>query len=393
MTIIECRVCHHLIGEALVFMFYQQSPKSFHLIIKPEKRNQVLGNLIIKTQSNPKAKKIKPYEIFCIKCENKIGTDLLIGPNAEGVICMRTESLKVKDPSGRIHEFDGSAKWSEKRDIFHDIEFRDLNTFHGSNPSMEIETDESSFEPTKHPTIDEIRNFNIAALISDMPRTYQVEIYVASLVANTVCYLPTGSGKTMVAAMVAAFMHKTNPKKKIFFVCDRIPLVFQQVRCLYIKIIKINFLSIFILINKASYLRAQTGLTVGEFCGENRDLFKSQLDSDILVFTADFLINKLFAKTLFIQDCSCLIIDEIHHANRDHSFSRLIQDFYYTAAQINRPKLLGLTASPSSELKEDAIYNQLTILSALIDGRVYMPRVYLEDFNRIIIRPQIRFGF
>ncbi len=85
--------------------------------------------------------------------------------------------------------------------------------------------------------------------------------------------------------MVAACLKKLNPNKKVYFVTDRVPLVYQQ----------------------GNYLHYQTGLSTGEFCGQNKELQANQYDYDILVFTVDFLINKLDNRTFFIEDCCCLI--------------------------------------------------------------------------------------
>jgi len=185
-----------------------------------------------------------------------------------------------------------------------------------------LKTDSLSLEG--HPNSMEVFSFNIGSHVEDMPRDYQIELYVCALLENSVIYLPTGAGKTMIAAMVSAYMKKINPEKKICFVTDRIPLVFQQ----------------------ASYLRLQTGLTVGEFCGENKELMNSQLNHDIFVLTADFLINKLFSKEMYLEECSCLIIDEIHHATGEHSFSRLIKEFYKQLEPEYKPRLVGCKFKP-----------------------------------------------
>jgi ERCC4-related helicase len=80
---------------------------------------------------------------------------------------------------------------------------------------------------------------------------------------------------------------------------------------------------------------------VGEFCGENKETMASQLDCDVLVFTAGFLNNVIFNKTLDLENCCCLIIDEIHHAKSGHQFARLIEDYYVNAEPKYRPRIVG----------------------------------------------------
>jgi ERCC4-related helicase len=175
-----------------------------------------------------------------------------------------------------------------------------------------------------------------------------------------------------VAAMIVAGMKKLNPKKKIFYVTDRIPLVFQQ----------------------ASYIRYQCCLTVGEFCGENKQFAPSQLEYDALVFTCEFLNNMLFNKELYMEDCACLIIDEIHHAcNKEHSFARLIANYYATIDEAEyKPRLIGLTASPSgASFKESDIKSQIESLMSLIGGDIIMPIEYMLDLQVAENRPHITF--
>ncbi len=120
------------------------------------------------------------------------------------------------------------------------IDLRTIENFYGVPSDCLAFSNEPEFEPNKFPNLDQIFSFNIGELIRQIPRTYQTELYACIMNQNSIVYLPTGSGKTLIAAMVTAHMKKLNPNKKVFFVCDRVPLVFQQ----------------------ANYLRTQTGLNV-----------------------------------------------------------------------------------------------------------------------------------
>lgn len=85
-------------------------------------------------------------------------------------------------------------------------------------------------------------------LVRDPPRSYQVECFVAAALASTIVYLPTGAGKTLIAAMLISLMHQLNPTKTCLFLVNRVPLAFQQ----------------------AEYLLAQTRLETLVSCGMRR---------------------------------------------------------------------------------------------------------------------------
>ena len=59
----------------------------------------------------------------------------------------------------------------------------------------------------------------IDSLTRQDPRDYQRELFY------TLVYLPTGSGKTLIAAMALSCMKKLNPNKLMVFLVHRIPLV------------------------------------------------------------------------------------------------------------------------------------------------------------------------
>lgn len=45
-----------------------------------------------------------------------------------------------------------------------------------------------------------------------------------------------------------------------------------------------------------------------------------------------------------------IAFDEVHHADKDHPYAQLMENFYHTSNINKRPQILGLTASPSELL-------------------------------------------
>lgn len=377
---IHCKTCRSILARSDVCAFYEQPSKGVHLIVKPEARNSILDDIKVEQDKSEKKNKFVQAILNCNGCSNKIGSESFVGPKSEAVFCLKMESiyfLKIINNQEKQFDFDRKAKWSTEKSKFPEIEHKDVISFYATSKTsnkvgtIKAETIEIPKLKINFPSVNDVMRFDIGPLIADEPRTYQIELYVAALCMNTIVYMPTGAGKTMIAAMCATFMKKTNPNKKIFFVCDRIPLVFQQ----------------------GAYLRAQTGLSVGEFCGECRQIAKSQLNCDILVFTCDFLINILTNKTLSMDDCCCLIIDEIHHAHEGHSFNKLIENFCDKLSDELRPRIIGLTASPSGHVKptREKMLDEIQRLCKLIRGQIYMPIKYRNEFDQVVYRPQMEF--
>lgn len=318
---IFCRNCDRKLADNTIVAFYQQSLNpSIHLIIKPECMNNTLHCFIIKEQTEKKKKKFAPEVIFCKACDIKIGTKANIGPEDRPVLCFRAESIyfiEILSNFRKRSDFNFESKWVKLKNNFQILEFRNYSNFDSSSNAIGVVRE--NFTVTILPKENDLVDFNIGLYVADIPRWYQTELFVKAALGNSIVYLPTGSGKTMVAAMVISFFKRLNSKKKFFFVVDRVPLVFQQ----------------------ASYLRYQCDLTVGEFCGENKALFESQLDCDIYVLTAGFLVNMLLLKKLYLEDCSCLVIDEIHHAKKGSNFFNLIDQFYDNVDSKYKPRILG----------------------------------------------------
>jgi len=90
--------------------------------------------------------------------------------------------------------------------------------FVDENDNVTPRLDVASRETWEYPTSEQFET-----------RKYQVEIVRKALFANTLVTLPTGMGKTLIAAVVMYNFYRWFPEGKIIFMAPTKPLVEQQV--------------------------------------------------------------------------------------------------------------------------------------------------------------------
>ncbi|KAJ3014157.1 hypothetical protein HKX48_005310 [Thoreauomyces humboldtii] len=218
------------------------------------------------------------------------------------------------------------------------------------------------------------------------PRPYQLELLKHALARNTIAYLDTGSGKTLVSVLLmqeratdlvpvskadlvrkprdttavgearpvegtASGLEPVEPSKdaieyapgvllprlpkKIVFLVPTVPLVLQQ----------------------SAKIRENTDLVVGEYCRDETasvsrwqtlEWYYEMSTRQVLVLTPQILLN--MARHGFVnlaRDVSLIIVDECHHAIKSHPYNLLFKEFYHTIVdREERPKVFGMTASP-----------------------------------------------
>ena len=142
-------------------------------------------------------------------------------------------------------------------------------------------------------------------------REYQKELYNLSMTQNIICCLPTGAGKTLIGCMVISKMKELNPNKKILFLVDRIPLVFQQ----------------------ADMIEKETKLTCLKCCGDTFAKSKLEQKYDVMVAIASLVINIIEKDWISLQEFSLIVIDEAHHTTKEHPFSVILRNYYKNIPQ------------------------------------------------------------
>ncbi|XP_059057480.1 endoribonuclease Dicer [Achroia grisella] len=167
-------------------------------------------------------------------------------------------------------------------------------------------------------------------------RPYQYQLEEIAIRKNTIIHLPTGSGKTFIAAqLIKRFRHELQKPwgqggKRIFFLVNNIPLVEQQQKVI-------------------EYLCPVKG--VGAYSSENKVDYwdKNKWDEEltiyqVIVMTSQIMVDMLTHGYIKIENISLIIFDECHHAIDDHPM-RMVMKHFETCPLKLQPRVLGLTST------------------------------------------------
>ncbi len=164
------------------------------------------------------------------------------------------------------------------------------------------------------------------------PRLYQETIFSTAARKNTLVVLPTGMGKSLIFVMLAAQRLKQYPDSKVLILAPTKPLVDQHAETLK-KSLDVDECKVIVL--------------TGQISPKNREaLWK---EAKIICSTPQGLENDLINKKISFEEVSLLVFDEAHHATGDYSYVWLAKQYNKLA---EFPRILGLTASPGSDLEK-----------------------------------------
>ncbi|OQV04853.1 Dicer dimerization domain-containing protein [Cladophialophora immunda] len=174
--------------------------------------------------------------------------------------------------------------------------------------------------------------------IIDRAREYQQELFEKAKDENVIAVLDTGSGKTLIAALLIRhylqqeLIDRSRGKsaKIIFFLVNSVHLARQQARFLSNNLAQ----KVIPLFGDASYA-----------LWEKAEWDKIFAENSVVVCTAAVLDLCLMRSYLKIGQISLLVFDEAHHCKKNHPYSTIIRD-YYLKWDGDKPRIFGMTASP-----------------------------------------------
>ncbi|KAI1770739.1 hypothetical protein F4818DRAFT_455509 [Hypoxylon cercidicola] len=199
--------------------------------------------------------------------------------------------------------------------------------------------------------------------IISSPREYQTELFERAKQKNIIAVLDTGTGKTLIAALLLRHTveqeledrHAGKPPR-----VDKVALVFQQY-----EVLKAN------LDHPVQRFHGDLGGVTSTF-----DFWKQKLEeSMVMVCTAEILLSCLHHSFVKMEQINLLIFDEAHHTKKNHPYARIIKDFYASLEEKEqiRPRILGMTASPVDS-KTD-----VTTAAAKLEGLLHCDIVTVAD--------------
>ncbi len=158
------------------------------------------------------------------------------------------------------------------------------------------------------------------------PRLYQETILNTSIEKNTLVVLPTGTGKTASALLLA--IHRLNkfPETKVLICTPTKPLSNQI--CQYFK-------------NHSTINPEQIILFTGAINPEKRKILWQS--AQVIVATPQTIKEDLINNRISLDNLSLLVIDEAHRTRLNYAHN-IVTDFYVKQSKF--PRILALTASP-----------------------------------------------
>jgi len=161
------------------------------------------------------------------------------------------------------------------------------------------------------------------------PREYQQKIYETCKDKNCLVILPTGTGKTLVALMMAINRLRLYPESKILFLAPTRPLAEQHLS--YFQ-------------KHLPELFATKELFTGKIEAKKRqELWQN---AEIIFSTPQSVANDLRNNLYDLKEVSLLIQDECHRCLKNYDYTYIAKKYLEQA--VNQ-RILGLTASPGVE--------------------------------------------
>jgi ERCC4-related helicase len=196
-----------------------------------------------------------------------------------------------------------------------------------------VSTEEDSMPPPplpeNTPNFHPIHSENLRTWIypTNYPiRGYQLNIVQKAMFNNTLVALPTGLGKTFIAAVVMFNYWRWFPNSKIIFMAPTRPLVEQQIEACF---------------TICGLPQEETVEMTGSISpAKRRDLWQSKR---VFFATPQTIQKDIETHACPIEKIACIVVDEAHKATGNYAYTEVVRKLYKKNKQF---RILALTATP-----------------------------------------------
>ena len=201
-------------------------------------------------------------------------------------------------------------------------------------------------------------------------REYQYNVVRDALFENTLVCLPTGLGKTFIAAVVMLNYYRWFPRGKVVFVAHTRPLVRQQI----------------------SACASMTGIPAGDMCELTGQVKLAQRAACWAARRVFFLTPQVLANDIASRACPaaairCVVFDEAHKSVGNSAYVQVVQS---VAAHTRRFRCVGLTASPgSSAAAVQSVVDNLRVARLAVRSEAdadVAPYLHSKDVDVVTVR-------
>lgn len=213
--------------------------------------------------------------------------------------------------------------------------------------------------PTHHKLDREAMNTWVYPTNLGTIRDYQFNIVQRGLYHNLLVALPTGLGKTFIAATIMLNWFRWTTESQLIFVAPTKPLVSQQVEACF---------------NIAGIPRSATTMLTGETAARLRS--EEYLTKRVFFMTPQTLMNDLANGNCDPKKIVLLVVDEAHRATGNYSYVEVVR----LLRRFNKSfRVLALTATPGASVEA---------VQAVIDG-LDISRVEIRTESSLDIRQYV----
>ncbi|KAK5172234.1 3'-5' DNA helicase [Saxophila tyrrhenica] len=255
-----------------------------------------------------------------------------------------------------VHGMRGPQHGLKQMTIFGQAATQELSTTQTANKKHAWPLKNKEEKPTHHKLDDKAMETWVYPTNLGTIRDYQYNIVSRSLFHNTLVALPTGLGKTFIAATVMLNYFRWTKDAQIVFMAPTKPLIAQQMEACY---------------NIVGIPRHETVLMTGETQPARRA--EEWLERRVFFMTPQTVINDLKTGICDPKKIVLIVVDEAHKATGAYAYTEVVKFMHRFN---NSFRIQALTATPGSTVES---------VQAVIDN-LGVSRVQLRTEQSLDIR-------